>query len=296
MISLRRRIAGPRSRRMLLPALLFLLFASMSALGVGARAAEETRRVEGLFFDEIEVRGDMEVEISQDDSMELQLRGAQEDLNESPFYLKGSTLVLGKANKYFARESKGIKARVTLPTLTELKVDGSGNVYVTAFVLSESERGEAPRISADGSGDVKLFSLTGPALELRVKGSGMIKAVDVFVDDLEALVGGSGDLFMQNVKAQTGELVITGSGDLTVTDSGFISDLEVSVVGSGDARLSPLDCDRAEVNIVGSGDASIGTVNNTLNASILGSGDIRYGGKPEVEKALLGSGEVRRRD
>ena len=39
MISLRRRIGGPRSRRMLMPALLFLAFASMSAAGAGAVAA-----------------------------------------------------------------------------------------------------------------------------------------------------------------------------------------------------------------------------------------------------------------
>lgn len=39
MIHLRRRIAGPRSRRVLLPALLFLGFASISAAGGGALAA-----------------------------------------------------------------------------------------------------------------------------------------------------------------------------------------------------------------------------------------------------------------
>ena len=39
MISLRRRIAGPRTRRMLMPALLFLAFASISAAGGGTIAA-----------------------------------------------------------------------------------------------------------------------------------------------------------------------------------------------------------------------------------------------------------------
>ena len=39
MISLRKRLAGPRSRRMLLPALLFLVGASASAAGAGALAA-----------------------------------------------------------------------------------------------------------------------------------------------------------------------------------------------------------------------------------------------------------------
>lgn len=259
-------------------------------------AAEETRRVEGLSFDEILVLGDMEVEISQGDTVELQLRGEQEDLNESPFYLKGRTLVLGKANKYYARESEGIKARITLPTLTELRVDGSGNAYVKAFVLSESGRGEAPTISVDGSGDLKLYALAGPSVELRVKGSGTIRAADVSVDELKAVVAGSGDLFIQTLEAESGELVVTGSGDLTVTDGGFVSDLEVSVVGSGDVRLASTDCDRAEVNIVGSGNATIGTVNGSLNASILGSGDVRHGGDPEVNRVLLGSGEVRRRD
>ncbi|MFK7831386.1 MAG: hypothetical protein AB8B57_16550 [Congregibacter sp.] len=39
MITLRKRMAGPRSKRMLLPAFLFLAFASLSAAGAGTVAA-----------------------------------------------------------------------------------------------------------------------------------------------------------------------------------------------------------------------------------------------------------------
>lgn len=39
MITLRKRMAGPRSKRMLVPAFLFLAFASLSAVGGGAVAA-----------------------------------------------------------------------------------------------------------------------------------------------------------------------------------------------------------------------------------------------------------------
>jgi hypothetical protein len=228
--------------------------------------------------------------------VQMQIRGDLEDLDRDPFYLKGDALVLGKSLRYSNDASDGLQVRIMLPELRELRVGGSGDVYVKSFVLTDSGRGESPLISVEGSGDLKLFAIEGPSVEFRAKGSGLLRAMEVNIEDIKAVVAGSGDLFVKTLQARSGEFVITGSGDITVTESGFVEDLEVSVVGSGDARLESIDCDFAEVNIVGSGDAVIGEVKTQLNASVLGSGDIRYRGDPEVESVQLGSGEVRRRD
>jgi hypothetical protein len=276
--------------------------ALLGVLALPAQGANETRRVEGLEFDQVFLLGDSEVEIRQGEEYSLQLRGPADDLDPEPFYLKGKTLVLGARRQTFASESVDsggeLRFRIVMPELKSLRVQGSGKAYLKPFEFSSDLPRKAPDvvISVDGSGEANLFSVRGGNLDLRVEGSGDIKAARVEVDDLRAVVAGSGGLFIGSLQAQTGELVITGSGDIAVTEKSFVQSLEVSVVGSGDAGLTLLGSERTEVNIVGSGDIEIGEVLEKLNASVLGSGDIRYRGEPEVEKVELGSGEVRRRD
>ena len=298
MITLRKRMAGPRSSRMLLPAVLFLACATLTTMIAGARAGE-TRRVEGIDLadvDELYVIGSVRVELRQGDEAELRIQGDEKDFEIPPFFIKGESLVLGRGD-YYGKDSVGaMRFRVVLPRLQELRLKGSGDAYVKPFELYDRGHGGFPTIAVEGSGDIKLYGLKGPGVELRVKGSGSIKAMDVDVEELEAVVAGSGDLFMQSVQAEEGEFVVTGTGDIGVTDGGFVKRLEVNVVGSGDARLEKVDCDVAEVNVVGSGTADVGRVASRLNASVLGSGDVFYRGEPKVESVELGSGEVRSRD
>lgn len=258
----------------------------------------ETRRFDSLDLsevDEIYVLGTAEVEISQGTDTDLQIRGDERDLSKQPFFIKKNTLVLGKSRSGKSKYDD-LRFRVVVPSLQELRVEGSGEAYVKPFKLEDRGYGGAPTVQVNGSGEIKLYGIEGPRLEMRVSGSGDIKAVKIDVDEVEAVIAGGGDLYIQSVEAKDGEFVITGSGDLKVTSGGFVDTVEVSVVGSGDARLSNVNCRRAEMNIVGSGNASIGIVEETLNASILGSGDIIYGGDPEVERVELGSGSVRARD
>lgn len=267
---------------------------AFSAFSPQIAAEDETRRVEGLDFDEIVVLGSAEVEISQGDELSLQLRGPAKYLDSEPFYVKRDTLVLG-ARKRDGKKDSRLRFRIVMPDLRELNVNGPGKVYIKPFGFDTSTR-SAPLLAVDGSGEINAFELTGQALEVRVEGSGDFRAVSIEVTELEAVVAGSGNLFVETLKAESGEFVVTGSGDLRVTEGGYVETLEVNVVGSGDIRMREVASHRAETNIVGSGSASIGEVSEQLNASILGSGDVVYGGTPSVESVELGSGEVRRRD
>lgn len=266
----------------------------------GVLADDQTRRVEGLSFNKVVVLGAAEVEISQGDEVELQLRGPSKYLDLEPFYVKRDTLVLGARKNLSGDKSNSRKNRlafrVVMPELRELKVKGSGSVYVKPFAWDSADMGSTPLLAVDGSGEINAFDLRGRELEVRVEGSGDFRAVSVEVEELEAVVAGSGNLFMETVTARSGEFVVTGSGDLRVTGDGFLDTLEANVVGSGDISMKGVNCRRAETNVVGSGSASIGDVSEQLNASILGSGDVTYGGAPEIERVELGSGEVRRRD
>ncbi|WOJ93762.1 DUF2807 domain-containing protein [Congregibacter variabilis] len=272
----------------------------LTLVSPGLLADEETRRFEGLEFNKVVVLGAAEVEVSQGDDIELQLRGPAKYLDLEPFYVKSDTLVLGSRKSYGGTKGsskiKQLAFRVVLPELRELNVKGSGTVYVKPFDLNSPGLKSAPIMEVDGSGEINAFDLRGRELEIRVEGSGEFRAVSVEVDDLECVVAGSGNLFLETVTAKSGEFVVTGSGDLRVTGTGFVEELEATVVGSGDIRMQAVHSRRAETNIVGSGSASIGEVEEQLNASILGSGDVVYSGSPEVDSVELGSGEVRRRD
>jgi len=260
------------------------------SLSLALPALAEMRSVDGLEFRSVVLVGAGEVEISQGDGYELQLRGDPSDLDRAPFYTSGDDLVLGKT-RFSPKSFAGVQFRVVMPTVDEVRVAGSGTAYVREFTL-ESEA----RFIVDGSGDIRLFGVEAPAVTLRVKGSGDLRAVRVAADRIAANVSGSGDMYIGSVTAEVGEFVVTGSGDLEVTDGGFVRDLEVNVVGSGDARLDDVSSEEAEINIVGSGTAVVGECAATLEAVVLGSGDARYRGTPEVETTTLGSGDIRPQD
>ena len=281
------------------PLSLAVAVAALASASLSFAGSSETRRFENLDLsnvDEIYVLGSAEVEISQGTDTDFQVRGEEDDLAKEPFFVKRNTLVLGKSCSGRNSKYDDLRFRIVVPHLQELRVEGSGEAYVKPFKLKDRGYGGAPTVQVNGSGEIKLYGIEGPRLEMRVSGSGDIKAVKIDVEEVEAVIAGGGDLYIQSVNAVDGEFVITGSGDLRVTEGGFVDMMEVSVVGSGDARLRDVSCRRAEVNIVGSGSASIGDVEEQLNASILGSGDIVYGGSPEVERVELGSGSVMARN
>jgi hypothetical protein len=124
-------------------------------------------------------------------------------------------------------------------------------------------------------------------------------------------VTGSGDVLLkQQVNAQNMEIRITGSGSVQ-TDSLYCETIDVSITGSGDVELKGA-ANRARFDITGSGNikaldylvqqadceitgsGKISTyVYKSIDASISGSGNIRYKGNPEtVNKQVNGSGEI----
>jgi hypothetical protein len=137
-------------------------------------------------------------------------------------------------------------------------------IYVTAKDLNS--------ISVSGSGD--MFFKGGihtNSLKLKVTGSGdMLGVVDVKI--LESSISGSGDMKI----------------------SGHAESSTVSVGGSGDFSARGLVTVNTAVRVSGSGDASI-NASNRVDASVSGSGDIKYtGGAKNVSSSKSGSGDIER--
>jgi hypothetical protein len=125
-----------------------------------------------------------------------------------------------------------------------------------------------------------------------VTGSG-----DVFFKDgihtsaLKIRVSGSGDV-LGKVDAKNLECSISGSGDMKI--SGHVENSAISVSGSGDFNARDLVTSNTSIHVSGSGDANI-NANNSIEAAVSGSGDVRYtGSATNVSKSKSGSGDISR--
>jgi hypothetical protein len=127
---------------------------------------------------------------------------------------------------------------------------------------------------------------------INVSGSGDVSFKEgIHTNSLKLRVSGSGDL-IGKVDVKTIETSISGSGDVKL--SGRADNSTVSVGGSGDYSGRSLVTINTAVRVSGSGDASV-NASNKVDASVSGSGDIRYtGGAKSVSSSKSGSGDIER--
>lgn len=160
-------------------------------------------------------------------------------------------------------------------------VHGSGDLYV-------GDIGRA-QVSVHGSGDMKVEDVNGP-LQASVHGSGDLTIGNV-AGSLQASVHGSGDLDIEDV-AGSGEANVHGSGDLEI--SSIASGLESSVHGSGDLSVGRVN-GNIDASVHGSGELDIDRGEaNSVDATVSGSGEFRFGGTSKTAKLKSGNaGSIR---
>lgn len=139
---------------------------------------------------------------------------------------------------------------------------------------------------------VKIY-LTMPTLtRASLSGSGDMRTTNHFdgLQDLEVGISGSGNLTL-NASAKSINTRISGSGSVVL--EGDTQGLEVSISGSGNLDARGMGADECLVGISGSGNATV-FVNQTLEAKVSGSGNVRYKGDvAKVQSRVSGSGSVR---
>lgn len=228
--------------RALRGALLLLL-----ALPVLSSTAAETRRVEGLEFDNILVYGSVEVEVSQGDAVLLQLRGDEASLAKQPFFIDDRrTLVLGRTADSSSDRFSDVRYRLTVVELNHIELVGSGEVYLKPAVVEKFYG------AVEGSGDLRIFDLQGEDITLQVSGSGDIEVAVIKSKALQMIVSGSGDIAIGEMNTRDAEVSLNGSGDIAV-ETGSADQLLVHIVGSGDVDMQEVAARDVEINVVGSG-------------------------------------------
>ncbi len=137
-----------------------------------------------------------------------------------------------------------------------------------------------------------IVHITVPVIdEVTVDGSGDVTSNGTFSsDEMDLAVAGSGNITL-TFDSKKVDVDIAGSGDMVL--SGTCERLKVGIAGSGDVDARKLKSADAVVDIAGSGDVVL-EANQSLEASIAGSGDVSYHGSPaRISRNVMGSGEVR---
>ena len=268
----------------------FLLLVFLLAPLSGA-AGEDTLRVDNLAVDSVLVYGPVEVEISQGEPTLLLVRGDQQRLQQQPFFVEGTTLVLGKSQDESRsdRNASETKFKLALPVLRSVQLIGSGDVYIKPLQVDDLS------IALEGSGDMKFFAVKGRNIKVAGSGSGDIQLAELAAQTLTLVQAGSGDIVVGKLEVADLSVSLNGSGDIKLDKPASAAKVEMNIVGSGDIDFAHLDADTAVVNIVGSGTGSLGE-SSSMVANIMGSGVIYYRGTPTIEKTVLGSGGLHRQN
>mgnify|MGYP000532131067 CR=1 FL=1 len=126
--------------------------------------------------------------------------------------------------------------------------------------------------------------------EIKLVGSGDIKGEIPGKNELISLfLTGSGDLDL-NIHSNEINSSLVGSGDIVLT--GETELLATKLSGSGDFKAYDLKAYFIEATIKGSGDMELYPI-QSIEAKVLGSGDIVYKGNPKKEVInVTGSGNV----
>ena len=228
--------------------------ASLLVLAVGAlssftaaqpQADRETRTVGS--FTEISLGGSAHVVVKQGSPQSVVVEASKEDLADFETEVQGNKLRLGYRQKpgsgMFNYKNYGpVTVYVTAPSLTALRVGGSGKLEVNgmlqanAMTLAVSGSGDllVPQLEAgrletavSGSGDV-LVGGTCPSNEIRISGSGKVRAHGLKTETSRARISGSGDAHVYASRSAEGS--ISGSGSMYVAGG---AQLSTTTRGSG---------------------------------------------------------------
>jgi Putative auto-transporter adhesin, head GIN domain len=243
---------------------------------------------------------------------------------KSTFKFLLAAVLLAGTGYAFAKPHATVKVSTSeiqdrhLSGFNAVSVGGSFDVYITQG-STESVKVEAPgevidRIITEVDGGVlRIYNKNNSWHWGDMWGNHKKIVVHVTAKDLNAVsLSGSGDVFFkEGITANSLKLRISGSGDMTgkvdtktlessisgsgdMKLSGRADNSTVSVVGSGDYTARYLVTINSAVRVIGSGDAEI-NASEKVDASVRGSGDIRYtGAAKNVNSNKTGSGDISR--
>lgn len=224
-------------------------------------------------FNGVDISGGFDVNLIQGDKEGLVLT-AEENLFE---YINVK-VEAGILKVYVERnnlQTRGLKAKVYLKSITSLQVSGGGDVT--------AENGlDVPNLDVQlsGGGDLKTTLKTGE-LKCRISGGGDAE-IEGTIAAFNLNMSGGGDI-SSNVNAKSINCSISGGGDVSLQNKEKATNVDFNISGGGDLVLD-VEADDVKCSVSGGGDASLSGKAKTLDVAVNGGGDVNAG-KFEADKA-----------
>ncbi len=226
--------------------------------------------------------------VRQGSSHSVELDGPADVLNDIEAVVEGNKLIIRPRDRWFKwdwRDTKDITARITLKQIDALHVSGSGEMLVMTRVKTDNLK-----LKVSGSGTLKVEADAGD-VTADVSGSGNI-TLRGNLKNVKSNISGSGKFDLQASVAGLAAFDISGSGDALAR--GTAGEVEARISGSGKILAAALETKACKARISGSGSVEI-NVSDELEATISGSGDVRYAGNPSrLNVHSSGSGKVKK--
>ena len=243
---------------------------------------KETREL--AKFTSIKSLGSADIVITQGDTQKVIVESDKNLLPHIRTEVKNGSLFIDIRGSY--RNVKVVRVLLTVPDLNAVSIEGSGDVsFVNTF------KGNEMRVSIKGSGDFTGdFDLKKMDYFVNGSGDGDISGVR---GNLSIKISGSGDFEGDKLKLENCDISVDGSGDIEL--KGSAEKLVIGLRGSGYVNAFGLATVDVIVGVEGSGDIEVYPI-ESLNVSVLGSGDVYFKGNPnKVNITEDGSGEVHKR-
>jgi len=244
---------------------------------------EETRPISGVTGVDLATIGKVIIEIGEKESLRIE---AEDNLMKYfETNMRGETLKIStNPSTVNLRPTKPVYFFLTVKELEQASISGSGDIQVPDLESSQFN------VDIGGSGDINMGDLLADRLEINIGGFGDVSTGRVKVPSLRVKINGSGDITLMELKAEDLSLNVNGSGNLRIND-GNVGEQDIDINGSGNFQAEDLASKVTHINIGGSGDITVWVV-DTLDVRIMGSGNVRYYGRPTVSSTGNGSGDI----
>ncbi|QNH62024.1 head GIN domain-containing protein [Hymenobacter sediminicola] len=208
--------------------LILLLALLAPVFQLAAASGREVRTVAA--FTKLSLSNSVRVILRQGSPQRVEVEASAADLARLETTVENSKLHIGtkreegKMWNNSGRFEGPVTVYVTMPTVSELSVSGSGQLTAETDI-----KADALSLSISGSGKITVPKLKADKLNTSVSGSGEITLAGSCPQH-EARISGSGNVRASDLRTETSAIRISGSGDGRLYAS---RSLEASIAGSG---------------------------------------------------------------
>jgi hypothetical protein len=225
-----------------------ILFSSCEnrSICIKGNGDRQTKSIDVADFTGVELDGSFDVIVIQGNRFKVEAIGDDNILNSVSAKEVGGVCKLDLADGCY--KDYDLTIEVTMPELTDVFLDGSGD-----FTIEDFDNADQLNLEIEGSGNINIYDQANlNNLKATIDGSGNIefKRIVADINSIKAIVNGSGNFDGFTLNADNVITRISGSGNCEVNAS---STLKATIEGSG--------------NILYKG-------NPTITKSISGSGSI----------------------